>query len=248
VESSELSDALETEIALRLNENRVQTGIPSLDNIIEGGFNKGDVILVAGQPGAGKSTLGAQFLYNGATQHNQAGIYASFVESATKLKRDMLRFNWDFAKLEQELKIKVLDLVQTISEKGVEVNLEKIMTTIEALKAKRLVIDSLSAMTTYIQTRAEARSFVALMNRFLEDAQCTTLCLLEVPWGRSDIGMGFEEFMADGLIILESSREQFKVRRRLYIPKMRGVNHSLDCYNFYITPEGISVSPMPVTK
>jgi len=45
------------------------------------------------------------------------------------------------------------------------------------LRAKRLVIDSLSAMTTYIKTRAEARTFVAIMNRFLENAKCTTLCL-----------------------------------------------------------------------
>jgi len=226
----------------------VSSGIPSLDKIVEGGFNEGDVILVAGQPGSGKSTLGVQFIHNGDTQHNQAGVYATFVESASKLKRNMLRFNWDLARLEQERKVSVLDLVQTISEKGVEVNLEAIMGAIKALNAKRLVIDSLSAMTTYIKTKAEARSFIALMNRFLEDAKCTTLCTLEVPWGRSDIGMGFEEFMADGLIILESSLERFKVRRRLYIPKMRGVNHALDCYDFYITPEGISVSPIPVVK
>jgi len=226
----------------------VSSGIQSLDKIIEGGFNEGDVILVAGQPGAGKSTLGIQFVYNGATQYEQAGVYATFIESASKLKRDMLRFNWDLAKLERERKLVVLDLIQTIGEKGVEANLEAIMDAIKGLNAKRLVIDSLSAMTTYIKTRAEARSFVALMNRFIEDAKCTTLCTLEVPWGRSDIGMGFEEFMADGLIILESSLEQVKVRRRLYIPKMRGVNHALECYDFYITPEGISISPIPAVK
>jgi len=232
----------------RLRREVVSSGIPSLDKIIEGGLNEGDVILVAGQPGAGKSTLGVQFTYNGATQWNQAGVYATFVESASKLKRNMLRFNWDLDKLEKERKACFLDLVQTIGEKGVEVNLEAIMSAIKDLNAKRLVIDSLSAMMTYIQTKAEARSFVALMNRFLEDAKCTTLCTLEVPWGSSDIGMGFEEFMADGLIVLESSLEQFKVRRRLYIPKMRGVDHALDCYDFYITPEGISVSPIPAVK
>lgn len=226
----------------------VSSGIPSLDKIVEGGFNEGDVILVAGQPGAGKSTLGVQFIYNGAVQQGQVGIYTTFTETASKLKRNMLRFNWDLAEQEQKRKISVLDLVQTISEKGVEANLEAIMTTIKALGAKRLVIDGLSAMTTYIKTKAEARSFIALMNKFLENAKCTTLCTLEVPWGGSEIGMGFEEFMVDGLIILESSLEQFKVRRRLYIPKMRGINHALDCYDFYITPEGISISPMPVAK
>jgi len=228
--------------------NVISSGISSLDKIIEGGFNEGDTLLVAGHPGAGKSTLGVQFTYNGATQYSQASVYATFVESASKLKRNMLRFNWDLGKLEQERKVSVLDLIQTISEEGVEANLEAIMNAIKALDAKRLVIDSLSAMMTYIKTRDEARSFMALMNRFIENAKCTTLYMLEVPLGRSDIGMGFEEFMADGLIVLEASLDQFKVRRRLYIPKMRGVNHALDCYDFYITPEGISISPIPAAK
>jgi len=226
----------------------VPSGISSLNKIIEGGFNEGDVILVAGQAGAGKSTLGVQFIYNGATQHNQAGVYATFVETASKLKRDMTRFNWDLTKLEQKRKVAILDMVQTISEEGVTANIKGIMTAIKDLGAKRLVIDSLSAMMTYIKTKEEARSFMALVNKLLEDAKCTTLCTLEVPWGRREIGIGFEEFLADGLIILESSLEQFKVRRRLYIPKMRGVNHALDCYDFFITPEGISISPIPVSR
>jgi len=226
----------------------VSSGISSLDKIIEGGFNEGDVILVAGQPGAGKSTLGVQFIYNGATQHDEAGVYATYVETSSKLKRDMLKFNWDLASLESERKVSILDLVQTISEKGVEVNIEAMMTAIKALGAKRLVIDSLSAIMTYIRTKSDARSAMSIINRFLENAKCTTLMLLEVPWGRSEIGMGFEEFMADGLVVLESSLERYKVRRKLYIPKMRGVNHALDCYDFFITTEGISVSPIPATK
>lgn len=226
----------------------ISSGIPSLDNLIEGGFNEGDVVLVAGQPGAGKSTLGVQFLYNGATQQNQPGVYVTFVESAAKLKRDMAKFGWDLARLEQERKVALLDLIQTVREKGVEANLKAVMDSIKDLGANRLVIDSLSAMTTYIQTKAEARSFLSLMTGFLENAKCTTLMLVEVPWGRSEIGMGFEEFVADGLIVLESGLEQFKVRRRLYIPKLRGVNHALDCYDFYITKEGVVVSPIAAGK
>jgi circadian clock protein KaiC len=226
----------------------VPSGIASLDKIIEGGFNEGDVILVAGQPGAGKTTLGVQFLYNGANQHSQAGVYATFVQSTSKLKRDMSRLNFDLDKLEQERKISVLDLVQAISEKDVGANLEEVMNEIDRVKAKRLVIDSLSGMMTYVKTRDEARSFMALMNRFMENARCTTLYMLEVPWGSSQSGWGFEEFLADGFIVLESSMEAFKVRRRIYIPKMRGVNHALDCYDFFITPEGIVVSPIPAVK
>jgi circadian clock protein KaiC len=228
-----------------MSRKAVSSGIPSFDKIIDGGFNEGDVILVAGQPGAGKSTLGVQFLYNGAVKYNQNGVYATFVESASKLKRDMLRFDWDLAKLEDEKKVSVLDMVQTVSERGVYLNLDVMMTAVKESSAKRLVIDSLSALTTYIHTKSEARSFISVINKFLENSKCTTLFILEVPWGQKEIGMGFEEFMADGLVVLESNVENSKVRRRLYVPKMRGVNHALDCYDFYIGRDGISVSPIP---
>jgi KaiC/GvpD/RAD55 family RecA-like ATPase len=226
----------------------VSSGIKSLDKIVEGGFNQGDTILVAGQPGAGKTTLGVQFLYTGAKQENLPGVYATFVESPSKLKRDMLRFNWDLAQLEKERKLVILDLIQTVSEKGVAANLEAIMDAIKSLDAKLLVVDSLSGMMTYIKSKDEARSFMALMNRFIENAKCTTIYMMEVPWGTSQVGLGFEEFLADAFIVLESSIEDFKVRRRLYIPKMRGVNHALDCYDFYISADGISVSPIPAIK
>jgi circadian clock protein KaiC len=245
MEKSELSHMVEIEATSKVKQNRVPTGIPSLDKIIDGGFNEGDTILVAGQPGAGKSTFGVQFLCNGAVQHDQAGIYVSFVESASKLRRDVLGFNWDLAKLEQQRKVAVLDLVQTVSQESIAANFEVIMTAVNSLGAKRLVIDSFSAMAVYVSTKAEARSFVALANRLLENAKCTTMLIVEVPWGKSEIGMGYEEFVADGLIVLESRLEQFKVRRRLYVPKLRGINHSLDCFDFYITPEGIKVSPAP---
>jgi circadian clock protein KaiC len=219
-----------------------------LDKIIDGGFNEGDIILVAGQPGAGKSTLGMQFICNGISQNNQTGIYASFVESTAKLKRDMLRFGWDLDDLEKQGKLSVLDLVQSASERGVEANLAELISSISRLEAKRLVVDSLSAIMTYIQTRPQARSFISMMSKMLEKTGCTTLLILEIPWGKRDVGMGFEEFLADGLIILESSLDSTKVRRRIYIPKMRGVEHSLDCYDFYITPEGINISNIPVTN
>jgi circadian clock protein KaiC len=233
---------------LELRDKILSSGIPSLDKLIDGGFSEGDVILIAGQPGAGKSTLGMQFIYNGVSLHNQAGIYASFVHSATKLKRDILRFGWDFDNLEQGGKLSVLDLAQSGSERGAEANLAALISSISKLHAKRLVVDSLTAIMTYVQTRSQARSFISTMSKMLENTGCTTLLILEIPWGKREVGMGFEEFLADGLIILESSLENTKVRRRIYIPKMRGVDHSLDCYDFYITREGISVSNIPVAK
>lgn len=226
--------------------DKVSTGIPSLDKMLEGGFNRGDTILVAGQPGAGKTTLGLQFLYSGATKYGENGVYVTFVESVKKLKRDALKIGWDFEKLRK--KVNFLDLMQATGAKGLEANFAVMMTEIELADSKRIVIDSLSAMTTYIETKAEARTFVGMVNRLLENAGCTSLLLVEMPWGKSDIGSGFEEFLADGLIVLESTIDSFRVRRMLFVPKMRGVNHDLSCYDFFISTDGIDVSPIPTSR
>lgn len=230
------------------NKEKVSTGIQSLDRILAGGFNRGDTVLVAGQPGAGKTTLGLQFLYDGATKYGENGIYVTFIESVDKLKRDALKIGWDFEKLIKEKKVRFLDLMQATGEKGLEANFAVMITEIELASAKRIVVDSLSAMTTYIETKADARTFVGMVNRLLENAGCTSILLVEVPWGKSDIGSGFEEFLADGLIVLKSSIDGFRVRRMLFVPKMRGINHDLSCYDFFISTDGITVSPIPTSR
>jgi circadian clock protein KaiC len=227
---------------------KVLTGISSLDKILGGGLNRGDTILVAGQPGAGKTTLGLQFLYSGASKYGENGIYVTFVESVEKLKRDALRCGWDFEKLVKEKKFSFLDLIHSQQEKGVEANFSIIYSEIKSVGAKRVVIDSLSAMIAYIETKVDARNFVLMLNRFLENAGCTSLLLVEVPWGKSDIGSGFEEFLADGLIVLKSTIDRFRVRRMLFVPKMRGCDHDLNCYDFFISTGGIDVSPIPMSR
>lgn len=231
-----------------LNQSKISSGITSLDKITEGGFNQGDVILIAGQPGAGKTTLATQFLFNGATAYDEKGVYVTFVESASKIKRDMLKFNWDMTRLEKENKIIILDLIEAASERSVAANLDMIMSAVKTLEAKRLVVDSLTSMMAYIKTKEEARGFVSIMKKILEETKCTTLLLAEIPWNKAEVGMGFEEFVADSLIILESTLERFRIKRRLYIPKMRGTNHSLDCHDFYITSDGICISTMTTAE
>src|SRR5712692_5572209 len=114
---------------LQETDERLQTGITSLDKIIEGGLCRGDTIVVAGQPGTGKTTLGLQFLYHGATRCGENGVYASVIESGEKLNRNGLRFGWDLNRLENEGKLRLVYL-QTTMKGGVSTALE---TVLEAL-------------------------------------------------------------------------------------------------------------------
>src|SRR3989442_7054417 len=103
---------------LQQNDERVQTGIASLDKIIEGGLARGDTIIVAGQPGTGKTTLGLQFLYHGAVRCGENGVYASVIESSEKLKRNARRFGWDLDRLGKEGKLKLVLLQSKMKARG----------------------------------------------------------------------------------------------------------------------------------
>jgi len=230
---------------LQQGNDRVQTGIPSLDKLIEGGLVPGDTTIVAGQPGTGKTTLGLQFLVHGAVKCGENGVYASVIESGEKLKRNARRFGWDLDVLEKEGRLQLVSLQSTMKA-GVSTALETVLEALHTVKARRLVFDSLSALMTAFESTAEARSFLHIMLKFLEAANCTTLMISEVPWGKQQLGTNFEEFLGDGLIVLESSFDNSRVRRRIYIPKMRGTENRLDGYDYYITREGFALAPTPI--
>ena len=128
---------------LQQGNERVQTGIPSLDKLIEGGLVPGDTTIVAGQPGTGKTTLGLQFLVHGAVKCGENGVYASVIESGEKLKRNARRFGWDLDVLEKEGRLQLVSLQSTMKA-GVSTALETVLEALHTVKARRLVFDSLS--------------------------------------------------------------------------------------------------------
>src|SRR3989304_560897 len=74
-----------------------ETGIPGLDSLLGGGIPSGRVVIVLGEPGAGKTTLCSLFLANGYTKYNESGVYVSLEESRDHLFREMRRFGINFA-------------------------------------------------------------------------------------------------------------------------------------------------------
>ena len=75
---------------------RVKTGIEGLDQILEGGFLSGTNVLLEGPPGSGKTNLGLQLLYNGATLYDEPGLLISFEQHPEQIYQDALNFGMDF--------------------------------------------------------------------------------------------------------------------------------------------------------
>src|SRR5688572_8529636 len=86
----------------------VKTGISGLDVILSAGIPRGNVILVEGAIGTGKTTLGVEFVYRGATLYEEPGVIVLFEISPHKLVRDAARFGWDLPALERQHKLKIV--------------------------------------------------------------------------------------------------------------------------------------------
>lgn len=142
--------------AIAPGDERVATGVEGFDNLIEGGFPRGDLILLVGHPGSGKTILSSQFLHHGASRQQEPGIYVSFAENREAFLRNMKRSKMDFEKLEKQNLFRFLDFV-TVKEGAIDEALNTVMAEIDSLKAKRLVIDSFSAMSQAFSQKIDAR-------------------------------------------------------------------------------------------
>jgi circadian clock protein KaiC len=217
---------------------RVSTGNLQLDTLLDGGILKNSMILLAGNPGAGKTILSSNFIYQGA-MIDEPGVYACFAETRKRLIQDMEKFGIDFEPMIRRRKVEVLDL-SIGSETEVQSALNQVFETITSLRAKRLVIDSISAMAMGLETEFEKRHLIRLLYRLILKTGCTTIAITDIPWNSTKIGESIEEFVADGIILMQHHYdEKENMKRQLRITKMRGTNHSRKTHIYTISAEGL---------
>ena len=88
---------------------RVKTGIMGLDELADGGFPDNTVNLLAGPAGSAKSLFGMQYVYNGAVEHDDTGIFITLEESRDSVIRAAKAFGMNLGELEDSGKIHLLD-------------------------------------------------------------------------------------------------------------------------------------------
>lgn len=124
--------------------NRVQTGIAGLDRIFLGGVRRGNLNLVAGSPGSGKSLLGLEFIYRGITAFDEPGIVVVFESDPEMLHRDAAAFGWDLHELEQEGKLKIVLTSPQVLDEELRSPDSVLLKTAADMGAKRIFIDSIA--------------------------------------------------------------------------------------------------------
>lgn len=223
---------------------RVPTGIEGLDQIIEGGLPKGRSILITGTAGSGKSTLGVQFLYNGARLYDENGIFVTLQEEISDIKADMSRYGWDLQKLSSEGKLALIQSPTPFEIGGETPNIDTILDIIHkkamAVNAKRIVFDSIAQLGLPYSDIISLRRDVMRLSSLLRELDCTTLMLTEMSGGENQISRyGVEEFVSQGVIVLYVT----PTYRALQVTKMRGTRHDTGIHRMRITDKGVVVIP-----
>jgi circadian clock protein KaiC len=235
---------------------QIATGIPGLDDIlVGGGIPEKKVIMLNGYAGTGKTIFSTQFLIGG-IKNQQAAVYVTFEETAQEIIDNTRAFGWNLESLIEEKKLVFVEVFA--SEESVRIVrevddltplIERIKLAIKKNNAKRVVLDSITALLMALKNKDVVRRELHRLSAILKHMGCTILMISEVPEVPFEQAAtvfsryGVEEFVADGLITLYFRPEGMTRERYLEVRKMRGVHHKIGVFPFEIAENGIVIKP-----
>ena len=206
---------------------KISSGVTGFDALLGGGIPRGNIVIIAGHPGTGKTTFCSQFLCYGSEKEGEKSLYVAFSEVKAKLFRNMLQFGMELASLEEKGLLRA-EFIHLNSQSSVAEAIDQVFKVVNEFHPARLVIDSVSALAL-ATPGGRTDVIVMLQNLFarlsaLED--CTTLLVAEMSSGTDQFGNGIEEFISDGIVVIRF-RTRGKARvKSLEVKKMRGTSHS----------------------
>ena len=234
--------------AMCYSDDKVATYIPGFDELIQGGFKRNSVNLIAGNAGTGKTIFAAQFLINGAIKKKEPGIYITFEEKKDKFYLDMACLGYDLQKLEDEGLFVYLEYtpeqVRNVLIEGGGV----IDSIIEKIKAKRLVIDSITSFSLLYEEELSKKEAALSLFELINKWGCTALLTSQNEAEREDQVKVSLEFEVDSVILLYHMKAKGERLRALEILKMRRTQHSQKTYEITINANGIKINKNKIIK
>jgi len=230
---------------------RVVTGIAGLDEILNGGIPKRNVVLLSGGPGTGKSILGQQYLYNGLLR-GEPGVLVVLEEHPVQVRISMSQFGWDVRAYEEKKTFAIVDAFTAgigeaakrekyvVRDPGdFQLLLDVLRDAINDVNAERAVVDSVS--TLYITKPTMARGMILQLKKVLSGMGCTSILISQVSVTERGFGGPGVEHAADGIIRLDLDEVDGELKRSIIVWKMRGTSHSMRRHPFVITNKGIEI-------
>lgn len=219
-----------------------ETGIDGLDDILNGGIVNNSTTLVSGNPGAGKSILGLQYIYNGVEKFDEKGIFLSFEENARDLRQAAESLgleNWQ--QHVEDGNITIYDKQVLLRENDFSSSLELLLSELDNDNYERLVLDSLTMFKLFFDTEREQRTYLLKFTDILSENGLTTLLTNEQGTIFPETDITLENFLTDGNIYLLQTPTDAGVNRYLWVAKMRKKNIKTDIFPMEISEGGITV-------
>jgi circadian clock protein KaiC len=228
---------------------RASTGIPGLDDVLNGGFLCNRLFLVEGMPGSGKTTLAFQFLLEGVKQ-GEPVLYVTLSESQDEIEAVAESHGWNLEGITIRELVPAADALQFAEQYTVfhpsEVELsettQKILADVDKLKPRRVVFDSLSELRLLAGNPLRYRRQILALKQYFSGRSCTVLLLDDLTAvGQHDLQV---QSIAHGSVLLEHTFPAFgTMRRRLSIPKYRGSSFRSGYHDYVIRRGGLDVFP-----
>jgi circadian clock protein KaiC len=220
---------------------RCRVGIGKLDELLGGGIPRGSSLLIAGVAGTGKTVLGLEFAYRGALAGEKSVVF-SFEETEARLRAAARGLGWDLdAQIEKGM-VEIVFIPQP--DIMVEHHLLMMQEKIMAMKAKRVVVDSLSVFLHKTTDPQIAREKVFQIATIVQNTDAVGFFATDVPYGTTQISrFGVEETVIDGVIILSSLEEGMERQRYLEVYKMRNTAHLKGRHTMTIDTGGMQIFP-----
>jgi circadian clock protein KaiC len=218
---------------------RLSTGVTGLDDMLGGGIPAGYSVLLAGPSGSGKSLLATQFIDEG-VRHDEPGIVAVFEKRPAEFSQDDARGR----RFEQSVRDGRVGIIHTRPlDLSIDETLHEIVEAIHRLKARRLVIDSLSGFELALAPtfREDFRESLYRMVAVLTGMGITMMMTAELEDSYTDLRFSPHgtAFLTDAIIMQRYIELKGELQRIMGVVKVRGSAHSKELRAFEITNDGI---------
>jgi circadian clock protein KaiC len=226
----------------------LSTGVPGLDDVLNGGLTSDRLYLVEGEPGTGKTTLALQFLAEG-RRRGESTLYITLAESAVELRSVAQSHGWSMEGIHIEEIVPdetALDPDQqyTIfhpSEIELGNTTQRIVAAIDRHKPRRVVLDSLSELQLLAESPLRYRRQVLALKQYLTSRSCTTILLDDRTALSTDLQV---RSVAHAVLTLELADQAYGAeRRRLRVVKYRGIAFRGGAHDYKILNGGLRVYP-----
>jgi circadian clock protein KaiC len=214
--------------------DRVQTGISGLDAILAGGIPRGNVILIEGAIGSGKTTMGVEFVYRGIKEFGEPGVIVVFEVSPDKLSRDAAGLGWDLPALERSQKLKIIYTTREVFRQELQQTDSLLIDEANKIGARRIFIDGAAGLLPLGDLHESRETFHILVQGLQRENLTAVLALEAAVLRNSEFGSLHEESLADTVIRLKVEESQRAAVRSVEIVKSRGHDYQMGRHSFRI--------------